>query len=116
MRVAVSSASATLALVFGFLPWTGCSQGGFYDTGRQQRQHPQSSSSNPGVATAQEPDPGQRASATAAADTQQQGVSTSQRLHEAVPDAAKELVRGILREDNRARTKQLVDDAWQTLE
>jgi hypothetical protein len=24
---------ATLALVLGFLPWTGCSQGGFYDTG-----------------------------------------------------------------------------------
>jgi hypothetical protein len=33
-----------------------------------------------------------------------------------VPDAAKELVRDILHEDNRQRTKQLVDDAWQTLE
>jgi hypothetical protein len=35
---------------------------------------------------------------------------------EQVPDAAKDLVRDILHEDNRQRTKQLVDDAWQTLE
>jgi guanyl-specific ribonuclease Sa len=58
------------------------------------------------------------AAATAGSEQQQQqqDVSLSQQLHEVVPDSAKELVRDILREDNRARTKQLVDDAWQTLE
>lgn len=32
-RAPAALPGAALALVFGFLPWTGCSQGGFYDTG-----------------------------------------------------------------------------------
>jgi hypothetical protein len=80
-----------------------------------------SSSSSASAATAEQNlSPDQLSSPTAAAtadpEQQQQDVSLSQQLHEVVPDSAKDLVRDILREDNRARTKQLVDDAWQTLE
>lgn len=45
----------------------------------------------------------------------QQQLTAAEHMQQ-VPDAAKELVRDILHEDNRQRTKQLVDDAWQTLE
>lgn len=45
----------------------------------------------------------------------QQQLTAADQLH-AVSPAAKDLVRDILQEDNRQRTKQLVDDAWQTLE
>eukprot|EP00775_Hariotina_reticulata_P003755 gene3755-biopygen5436 len=40
---------------------------------------------------------------------------TSERLQE-VPAASKALVREILQADNRQRTKELVDSAWQSLE
>jgi hypothetical protein len=87
-----------------------------------------SSSSRPSATTAeQNANSHQPSSLTAAAaaaasasleqqQQQRQDVSLSQQLHEVMPGAAKDLVRDILREDNRARTKQLVDDAWQTLE
>lgn len=47
-------------------------------------------------------------------DFEQQG-TTSEQLQQ-VPESVKDLVREILKADNAARTKQLVDDAWQTLE
>jgi hypothetical protein len=84
-----------------------------------------SSSSSESAADAvvtQEPStPSQQLSPTeapdvAALDPQQRDVSISEQLHKVVPDVAKDLARDILREDNRARTKQLVDDAWQSLE
>lgn len=46
---------------------------------------------------------------------QQQQLSAAEQLAQ-VPAAAKDLVRDIMQQDNRQRTKQLVDDAWQTLE
>lgn len=50
-----------------------------------------------------------------AAPPSQQALTASEQLQR-VPQAAKELVRDIMEEDNRQRTKQLVDDAWQSLE
>jgi hypothetical protein len=78
-----------------------------------------SSSGSAAATTAQDADVGQPDRTTGSPSLQQQqqqDVSISQQLHQVVPEAAKELARDILREDNRARTKQLVDDAWQTLE
>jgi hypothetical protein len=48
-------------------------------------------------------------------EQQQQQLTAAEQLAQ-VPDAAKDLVRDIMQQDNRQRTKQLVDDAWQTLE
>lgn len=52
---------------------------------------------------------------TATGMQSQKQLTAADQMH-AVPPAAKDLVRDILQEDNRQRTKQLVDDAWQTLE
>lgn len=50
---------------------------------------------------------------TTAAD--RQAASIAEQMQQ-VPHAAKDLARDIMREDNRVRLKQLVDDAWQSLE
>jgi hypothetical protein len=77
----------------------------------QQAPQPASSSSSSGSSS-----PKQQLPDASESGEQSQPQLTAAEQMQQVPDAAKDMVREIMHEDNKQRTKQLVDDAWQTLE
>lgn len=87
-------------------------------TAIQQAPEPASSSSSSSSDTASSSDSSEKQQLHDAwvSGQQSQPQLTAAEQMQQVPDAAKDLVRDIMHEDNKQRTKQLVDDAWQTLE
>jgi hypothetical protein len=115
-------AAAISVVAVGFLPWRGCSVGGFYDTHvAGEPGHDCQAMWQPAAAAEARLAATQRSrtdSTAATTDSPSVSASGSGQPAEAarVPAAAKALERDILSSDNQRRTKELVDAAWQSLE